>query len=280
MSSPDRPASDRACCPGSSRPPTRSTSATTSARCGSGSICRPRHETFYIGRRPARDHRRAGSGGAAAAHQGGGRAVAGAGHRPAALDAVRAVARAGAHPAVLGDGVHDRVRRGRPDDPVQGQVAEGRRRPLQRRAVHLPDPAGRRHPGLPGRRRPGRRGPASAPRTHPEPRAAVQLPLRTDPDGAGAVHPQGDGEDLRPVRTEREDEQVIARRIAGPARPGEGIGEEDQVRGHRRRTGDPVRREGQARRVEPALAAVGVHRNADPDPGEAVRGQGLRRPEG
>ena len=79
---------------------------------------------------------------------------------------------------------------------------------------------------------------------------------------------------------EREDEQVLARRVAGPARAGQGVGEEDQVRGHRHRAGDPLRRGGQARRVQPAVAALGVHRNPDPDPGEAVRGQGLRRPEG
>ena len=67
--------------------------------------------------------------------------------------------------------------------------------------VHLPDPAGRRHPGLPGRRGAGRRGPAAAPGAHPQPGAAVQLPVRPDVDRPGAVHPQGDGQDLRPDRT-------------------------------------------------------------------------------
>ena len=37
----------------------------------------------------------------------------------------------------------------------------------QRRPVHLPDPAGRRHPALPGAPGAGRRGPAPAPRAHP-----------------------------------------------------------------------------------------------------------------
>ncbi len=42
------------------------------------------------------------------------------------------------------------------------------------RPVHLPDPAGGRHPHLPGRCRPGRRGPAPAPRADARPGAAVQ----------------------------------------------------------------------------------------------------------
>ena len=50
-----------------------------------------------------------------------------------------------------------------------------------RRAVHLPGPAGRRHPALPGRPGAGRRGPAPAPRAHPRPRPAVQPPLRRRP---------------------------------------------------------------------------------------------------
>ena len=48
------------------------------------------------------------------------------------------------------------------------------------RAVHLPDPAGRRHPALPAALRAGRRGPAPAPRAHPRPRAALQPPLQED----------------------------------------------------------------------------------------------------
>ena len=213
---------------------------------------------LLLDRRPARDHRRAGPEGAAAADQGGSGATAGAGHRPATLHAVRAVAGAGAHPAVVGDGVPDRLRRGEPDDAVQGQVAARRRRPVQRRALHLPDPAGGGHPGLPGGRRSGGGGPATAPRAHPEPRAAVQRPIRADADRAGAVHPEGNCEDLRPGRTLGEDEQVLARRITRPARAGQLVGQEDQVRGHRHRARDPLRREGQARGVEPVVAAVGV----------------------
>jgi len=40
-------------------------------------------------------------------------------------------------------------------------------RPRQRRAVHLPDPAGRRHPALPDRPGARGRGPAPARRAHP-----------------------------------------------------------------------------------------------------------------
>ena len=56
----------------------------------------------------------------------------------------------------------------------------GGARPRSRRAVHLPDPAGGRHPALPGRPGAGRRGPAPAPRADPRPGAAVQPPLRRD----------------------------------------------------------------------------------------------------
>ena len=81
-------------------------------------------------------------------------------------------------------GLHHRLRRGQPDDPVQGQVAPSRAPTDQRRPVHLPDPAGRGHPALPGRPGAGRRGPAPAPGADPRPRAAVQHPLRRDVHGA------------------------------------------------------------------------------------------------
>jgi tryptophanyl-tRNA synthetase len=55
-----------------------------------------------------------------------------------AVHRVRAEPRARAHGAGLGPGLHHRVRRGQQDDPVQGQGGAGRRRPGQRRAVHLP----------------------------------------------------------------------------------------------------------------------------------------------
>ncbi len=78
----------------------------------------------------------------------------------------------------VGDELPHRLRRGVADDAVQGQVGQAGCRPHLRRAVHLPDPPGRRHPAVPGRRGPGRRGPAPARRADPRPRRAVQRPLR------------------------------------------------------------------------------------------------------
>src|SRR4051795_6215026 len=48
---------------------------------------------------------------------------------------------AGAHRARVDPRVPDRLRRGRADDPVQGQDGPRRCRPGECRAVHLPDPA-------------------------------------------------------------------------------------------------------------------------------------------
>ena len=71
-----------------------------------------------------------------------------AGIDPASLDAVRAVARARASAARLGPEHDHRVRRGQPDDAVQGQVRAARRRGDHRRAVHLPGADGRGHPAV------------------------------------------------------------------------------------------------------------------------------------
>ena len=118
------------------------------------------------------------------------------GHRPGALGDLRAVAHARARRARLGAAVPDRLRRGAPDDAVQGQVRQGRRGRRLGRAVHLPDPAGGRHPALPAGVRPRRGGPAPAPRADPRPRAAVQPPLQEDLPAAGALHPE-----VRPRRS-------------------------------------------------------------------------------
>ena len=77
-------------------------------------------------------------------------------------------------------GVPDRLRRGQPDDAVQGQVGRAGGERVAVGPVHLPGAAGGRHPALPGQLRAGRRGPAPAPRAHPQPRAALQRPLRRD----------------------------------------------------------------------------------------------------
>ena len=129
----------------------------------------------------------------------------------------------GARPARLGAAVPHRLRRGAPDDPVQGQVGQGRRGRGQRRAVHLPGPPGGRHPALPPALRAGRRGPAPAPRAHPRPRPALQPPLQEDLPAARALHPQGDRQDHRPPGAHGEDVEVVVlagrhhRAARGPA---------------------------------------------------------------
>ena len=80
-------------------------------------------------RRPARDHRRARPGGAARAHPPHGGAVPRRRRRPGALGAVRAEPRARARRAGLGARLPHRLRRGRPDDAVQGQGPEAGQRP-------------------------------------------------------------------------------------------------------------------------------------------------------
>src|SRR3546814_6558229 len=57
-------------------------------------------------------------------------------------------------------------------------------------------------------RSPCGRGPATAPRAHPRPGAAVQPPLQEDLPPARAVHHQGDGEDHRPAGADRQDVEV------------------------------------------------------------------------
>ena len=89
------------------------------------------------------------------------------------------------------------------------------RRPRQRRAVHLPDPAGGRHPALPGRPGAGRRGPAPAPGAHPRPRrsgstrASATTFMVPEP-----LHRQGDRQDLRPAGAREADEQEHRRQRA------------------------------------------------------------------
>ena len=170
----DVPACDPGCSPASSPPPTRSTSATTWARCATGWRCRTpttrSTASSTCTRSPPGTTRRccASAPGSRAAQL-----------LAVGLDPERCTlfvqSQVPEHAAArLGAGLHHRLRRGQPDDPVQGQVGQAGRRPGQRRPVHLPDPAGRRHPALPGRRGAGRRGPAPAPGADPRPRAAVQ----------------------------------------------------------------------------------------------------------
>ena len=95
------------------------------------------------------------------------------------------------------------LRRGEPHDPVQGQERQAGHGCRERRAVHLPDPAGGRHPALRRGRRAGRRRPASAHRAHPRPRPALQLAVRRHLRGARGQHPQGDRARSTTCRTPR-----------------------------------------------------------------------------
>ncbi len=97
--------------------------------------------------------------------------------RSGAGDPVRAVGRARAHRARLGAVRGHAVRRARPHDSVQGQVG-ARPRQHQRRSLHLPGAADRRHRALRGDARPGRRGSAPAPGAGARDRAAMERPLR------------------------------------------------------------------------------------------------------
>ena len=141
--------------------------------------------------------------------------------------------------------------------------AKGGEGARQRRAVHLPDPAGRRHPALPAALRPGRRGPAPAPRADPRPRAAVQPPLQEDLPAARALHPQGDREDHRPAgaRPRRCRSRRPRRRASSRCSTTRRCQrEEDPLRGHRLRHRDPLRRRGQARHLQPADDLLRPHR--------------------
>ena len=230
-------------------------------------------------RRPARDHRRAGSPRAARSDQAHGRPVHRGGHRPRAVDPVRAVARAGTPAAGLGAEHPHRLRRGGADDPVQRQVGQAGHGCHDPGALRLPDADGRRHPPLRRPDRAGRRRPAPARRTHPRPRHPVQLAVRRDVRGPGGADPEGHREGLRPAGADQQDEQVrvdrqgrhLAARRAGEER------EEDQVGHDGQRRRGAFRRGIQARRLQSAhhlLRAERAHGRLDRD---RVRGPRLRR---
>ena len=117
----------RGCSPASSRPPTRSTSATTSARCGSGWRCRTttsRSSSSPTCTRSPSSRTRS------VLRERTLRAAAqllamGIDPERSAIFVQSPGARARA--ARLGAAVPHRLRRGPPDDPVQGQVGQGRR---------------------------------------------------------------------------------------------------------------------------------------------------------
>ena len=250
----------RASCPACSRPPTRCTSATTSARCGSGSTCRTVRDVL-LRRRPARDHRGArprrccgrGPGSTAAQYLA-------AGVDPERSDAVRAEPHRRAHPAAVGAGLPHRLRRGQPDDAVQGQVA---RAAAACRWGCSPTRSCRR----PTSCSTGRSGCRSA-RTS----ASTSSSAATWRSGstAGSATPSScpsrtSWREVAKIYDLQSVEKQMSKSIGGNGvvwllRRPEGRREEDQERGHRHRPRGPVRPGGQARREQPAGDPVGLRR--------------------
>ena len=198
----------RGCSPASSRPPTRSTSATTSARSGSGSPCRTTTTRSTSSptctRSPSSTTRRRSPRAPATPR----RSCSRSGSTPsgARSSSSRHVPEHAQLEWVLGCltgfGEASRMTQFKDKSAKQGtdRATVGLfTYPILQAADILLYQADRRA---------GRRGPAPAPRAHPRPRAAVQLPLRQGVHGAGAVHPHGRGEDPRPAGPDGEDEQV------------------------------------------------------------------------
>ena len=191
---------------------TRSTSATTWARCATGSTLQDGHDAFYcVVDLHAITMEFPTPADAAPPHPGRRRPAARDRHRPRALARCSCRATCPSTPqlawvlnCLTGFGEASRMTQ------FKDKSAKGRRA-RQRRAVHLPDPAGRRHPALPGRTR-CRSGEDQ--RQHLELTrdlaAAVQRPLRRRRSRCPSPHPQGHGQDLRPAGPDRQDEQVAA----------------------------------------------------------------------
>ena len=122
-------------------------------------------------------------------------------------------------------------------------------RPRVGGAVHLPDPAGRRHPALPGRPGAGRRGPAPAPRADPRPGAAVQ---RRFGDTFVVPEPYIVKETAKILDLQNPDKQM-SKSIGGPGRA---RGCSTTRRSPRRRSGrrspTPGARSASTRRASPA----------------------------
>ena len=121
-------------------------------------------------------------------------------------------------------------------------------------AVHLPDPAGGRHPALPAGAGAGRRGPAPAPRAQPRPGAARFNSRFGDTFVVPEPHILREVAKIYDLQLV---EKQMSKSIGGSgvvwhARRPEGHREEDQVGGHRHRPRGPVRPGGQAGREQPA----------------------------
>ncbi len=127
--------------------------------------------------RPARHHGVAGPGGAAAQYPRGDGRVHRLRHRPETAHRLQPEPGGRARGARLGVQLRRPHRLAQPHDAVQGK---GRQGPRERvgRAVRLSEPDGRRHPGLSGDPRAGRRGPEAASRAGARHRAEIQQRLR------------------------------------------------------------------------------------------------------
>ena len=166
-------------------------------------------------------------------------------------DAVRPVGGARAHRAGLGAGVGGAARRAGADDAVQGQVRASSRE-HQRRPLHVPGAADRRHPALRRDARSRRRGPAPAPRAGARDRPPVQRALRRDVRGAAAAV-LDDAEDPRASTGRRR----CRRAWATPSRSREtDAGDLGQAAHGRHRSGArQAHRSGHAREVQHLHAA-------------------------
>ena len=180
-----------------------------------------------------------------------------AGRRPRPVHAVRAAPRAGARPAGLGARLHHRLRRGQPDDAVQGQVAARRRRP---RVASGCSPTRSCRPPTSCSTRPTRcrsartsASTSSSPATWRSGSTAgsarrSSCPSRTSCKETAKIY------DLQIV------DKQMTKSIGGSGvvwllDDAEGDREEDQVGGHRHRPRDPLRPGGEAGRQQPARAS-------------------------
>jgi hypothetical protein len=222
-----------------------------------------RARDLHLRRRPARHHRLAGAGAAGPADPRDRRRLPGRRARPGQGRHLPAVGGARARRTGLDLQLRRPPRLARPHDPVQGEERQAQGA-LERRPLHLPGAAGRRHPGLQGDPRAGRRGPEAAPGADPRHRRQVQPRLRR----AGLLPPdraadRGPGRaDHVPARRLGQDEQV---RSVGP------VAHQPDRRRRRHRLEDP---QGQDRSRAPAGKRRGPGRAA----GGQQPGRHLRRP--
>ena len=245
-----------------------------------GPAGRPRRVLLHPG--PARDHGRARPEDARRTHPQRRRPAPRARARPGPVHAVRPVARARARAAGMGARLHHGVRRGEPDDPVQGQDALVRAPTgppsgcSPTRSCRPPTSCSTRPTGFRSARTSASTwsSPAiSHSGSTPGSAAPSSSPSPTSPPGAAKI------QDLQDPTAKMSKSASSPGGNRRAARRPEGLGQEDPFRGHRHRAGDPLRRGGQAGDLEPAgdlLGAIGTQDRRDRG---RVRRAGLRRPQ-